>query len=119
MDLEPLPSILAAVEQGRGQRGSQSRRLPPSRLLRPDRAPVRAWSRVRAVLLTLLSEGWPYRAVAEELGISTARVGQLHSEACDAVLRSVPSSAEAETACAPVWRWWCDQRGLPEACARV
>jgi hypothetical protein len=97
MDLQPLPSILAAIERGRHNRG----------LDRADRrshvaliATANRWSYIRAVVLTLVGEGWSNRVIGEELGISSQRASQLKSEACDAVLRSAASSAEAEAACA-------------------
>jgi hypothetical protein len=116
MDLQPLPSILAAIERGRHNRG----------LDRADRrsrvaliATANRWSYIRAVVLTLVGEGWSNRVIGEELGISSQRSSQLKSEACDAVLRSAASSAEAEAACAWLWRLWCDQRGDAVACPRV
>lgn len=119
MDIEPLPAILAAVEAGRGHRGSRGWRVPTAWV--PANRGVRAgaWSWMRAVVLTLLGEGWSYRVIAEELAVSRQWVNQLGAEGCDAVLRTPASSLEAEAVCASFWRWWCDHRGDAEACARL
>lgn len=122
MDIEPVPGVLAAVERGCGQRG---RRGGPNPWLATSpggeqmSGQGRRWSRVRAVVLTLLGEGWSTQAIAEELTVSRSWVQELVMEACDAVLRTPASSPEAEAACAPAWRRWCDKRGDAEACARL
>jgi hypothetical protein len=100
--IDPLPSIEAAIEQGRTRRDRTGH-----------------WSRLRAVVLTLLADGWSRPAVGELLGFSASRVGNLRAEACDAVLRSTVSSAQAEAACAQMWRSWCYRFGDAEACARL
>lgn len=120
MDIEPLPSILVAVERGRGERrGTRGPRLPAAWDAATGGHATDRWSRMRAVVLTLFAEGWSRRVIAEELEISQTWVTQLRSDACDAVLRTAPRSAEAEAACARPWRWWCDQYGDADACARL
>jgi hypothetical protein len=121
MDIEPLPSILEVVERGRAGRGKtiSTRRALIERRLQERRARVGVWSHLRAVVLTLESEGQSMRMVGEELGLSPSRVSVMHAEACDAVLRTEPFSDEAEAVCARTWRRWCDQGGDAVACKRV
>lgn len=118
MDVEPLPELLAAIERGRGRRGSRGSRVPADWVPADLNRYSGGWSWLRAIVLTMRSEGWSYQVIAEGLGISRARVGQLASEACDAVMRTPATSPEAEVACQRVWRWWCNQRGDEAACAR-
>jgi hypothetical protein len=118
MEIAPLPSILEAVERGRGRRGNRGMRVPEAWVAADRGVRAGAWSWMRAVVLTLLGEGWSYQVVADELAVSRRRVGQLCSEACDAVLRTPASSPEAEGACARIWRSWCDRSGEVEVCAR-
>lgn len=118
MDVEPLPTVLAAIERGRGRRGSRSPSLPEDWVTADLNRHSGGWSWLRAIILTMRSEGWSYKVIAEDLGISHARVGQLASEACDAVMRTPASSPEAEAACQRIWRWWCNQRGDEAACMR-
>ncbi len=118
MDVEPLPGVLAAIERGRGRRGSRGPRLPEDWVPADLNQHSGGWSWLRAIVLTMRSEGWSYQVIAEALGISRARVGQLASEACDAVVRTPATSPEAEAACQGIWRWWCNQRGDEAVCAR-
>jgi len=97
------PSILEAIEQGRGQRG---RRAP------------KAWSRHRAKVLTAVHRGMAHSRIAGELGLGHTRVKVLRSEACDAVLRGGSGSEAADAVCAKRWRDWCDN-GDTEACDRL
>lgn len=122
MDIEPLPGVLAAIERGRGRRsayGSPSPWVTTGPAAEAAGQPTSRWSRIRATVVTLRSEGWSTLAIGDELGISRSRVQQLILEACDAILRALPRSREADQVCAPVWQRWCDERGDAEACARV
>ncbi len=114
MDVEPNRAILDAIERGRAGRGRRTGMLFD---YRGTSSP--SWSRFRALVLTLVAEGLSRRAVGEELGLSTKRVGHLLSEGCDAVLRSGAASAEATVACTGVWAWWCEQRADRSACERL
>lgn len=118
MDVEPLPTVLAAIERGRGRRGSRGPRLPEDWVSADLHRHSGGWSWLRAIVLTMRSEGWSNQVIAEDLGISRTRVRQLASEACDAVMRTPATSPEAEAACQPTWRWWCSRRGDEAACAR-
>ena len=97
------PSILDAIEQGRGHRGGND---------------PQAWSRHRAQLLTLAHQRLPRIRIAGALGLSSVHVGTLISEACDAVLRGGAVSAAADRVCAARWRSWCET-GDPDACGRL
>ena len=103
MDDNPNPSILAAVEAGRGHRGGT----------KPE-----AWVRHRARLLTLALSGLTRVRLGGILGVSGGHAATLTAEACDAVLRGGRRSTEAEAACRDLWRRWCD-RGDDLACDRV
>jgi hypothetical protein len=103
MDAEPLPSILAAIEAGRGQRGRGSRQ---------------EWSYYRARILTAAQAGLTGVRLAGGFGISRRRASLLLAEACDAVLRGGAASAEADAVCADNWQRWC-QRGDAVACVRL
>ena len=103
MDHPIEPSILAAIDQGRGQRGGSN---------------PQAWSRRRAQLLTAATLGMTRIRIAGAFGLSQGQVGTLTEEACDAVLRGGVVSAAAESVCAPRWRGWC-QNGDTEACDRL
>jgi hypothetical protein len=103
MDQPIDPSILDAIEQGRGQRG---------------RTNPQAWSRHRARVLTVAQRGLSRIRIAGELGLSEGHVILLVSEACDAVLRGGAVSDAADGACAAKWRRWC-QAGDTDACDRL
>lgn len=104
MTNQPIePSLLDAIEQGRGERG---------------RTNPRAWSRQRAQLLTLAHQGMMRIRIAGEVGLSQGQVGALCEEACDAVLRGGAISEAADGVCAARWQGWC-QTGDPDACARL
>jgi hypothetical protein len=118
MDDTVNQSILAAIEQGRAGRG-RSIGLRSVLDAAAPRMGAATWTRVRALVLTWLGEGYPRAVVGEELGVGTERVGQLQAEGCDAVLRGGGDSAAADVACAPVWQWWCEQRTDQVACARL
>ena len=89
MDQPIEPSILDAIEQGRGQRG---RRAPQT------------WSRHRAQLLTAAHQGMARVRIAGVFGLSQKQVSRLVSDACDAVVRGGAVSAAADTVCAARWR---------------
>jgi hypothetical protein len=118
MDDTVNQSILAAIEQGRAGRG-RSVGLRSVLDASAPRTGAATWTRVRALVLTWLGEGYSRAVVGEELGVGTERVGQLQAEGCDAVLRGGASSADADRACAPVWQWWCEQRTDQVACERL
>lgn len=103
MDQPIEPSILDAIEQGRGQRGGNN---------------PRAWSRSRAQLLTAASQGVARIRIAGAFGLSPGQVRTLAAEACDAVLRGGAISAAADRVCAERWRSWCEL-GDTEACERL
>jgi len=103
MDQPLEPSILDAIDQGRGQRG---RRAPQT------------WSRHRAQLLTLAHQGLSQIRIAGEFGLSQGQVRTLCEEACDAVLRGGAVSDAADGVCATRWRSWC-QNGDTAACHRL
>jgi len=103
MDQSIEPSILNAIEQGRGQRG---RRAPQT------------WSRRRAQVLTLAQQGLAQIRIAGELGLSRGQLNTLIEEACDAVLRGGAVSEAADGVCAPRWRAWCNNDDT-DACHRL
>lgn len=103
MDSPSEPSILDAIEQGRGQRGRTSRL---------------AWSRQRAQVLTAVHHGLTSSRIGGDVGISQRMVTLRFAEGCDAVLRGGAISDAADTVCADQWRRWC-ARGDPDACARL
>ena len=103
MDQPIEPSLLDAIEQGRGQRG---RKAP------------QAWSRHRAQLLTAAYQGMARFRIAGAFGLSQGQVGTLCEEACDAVLRGGAVSNAADSVCATRWRGWC-ARGDTDACHRL
>jgi len=103
MDQPVEPSLLDAIEQGRGQRG---RRAPQT------------WSRRRTQVLTLAQRGLSRIRIAGELGLSEGHVIMLIGEACDAVLRGGAVSDAADRVCAERWQAWCET-GDPDACARL
>ncbi len=118
MDDTVNPSILAAIERGRAGRG-RSVGLSSALNAPAARAGAAAWTRVRALVLTWIGEGYPRAVIGDELSVGAERVGQLLAEGCDAVLRGGASSADADRACAPVWQWWCEQRADQVACERL
>lgn len=97
------PSILDAIEQGRGQRG---RRAP------------QAWSRYRAQVLTAAHHGLSHIRIAGAFGLSRGHLSVLLEEACDAVLRGGTASEATDRVCARRWRAWCET-GDPDACDRL
>lgn len=97
------PSILDAIEQGRGQRG---------------RTNPQTWSHHRARVLTEVQRGLSRIRVARELGLSPVQVRTLAAEACDAVLRGGGASEVADEVCAERWQSWCET-GDAEACVRL
>ena len=103
MDQPVEPSILNAIEQGRGQRGRQA---------------PQAWSRYRAQLLTAAHQGVAYFRIAGMFGISQGHLRTLCEEACDAVLRGSAVSEAADRVCAKRWQGWC-ARGETDACNRL
>lgn len=100
----PLDPLEEAIDRGRAGRGKNG----PSE-----------WNRLRARVLQQIIRGLTRARIGGELGISSQRVTQLTEEACDAVLRSEPSSIGAEQACAPTWERWCESRGDELACVRL
>jgi hypothetical protein len=103
METDPLPSIVAAIAQGRGRRGWK------------DPA---AWVRFRAQLLSALALGEPLIWLDGVREVSADEITRLTGEACDAVLRGGGESPEADAACAATWRRWCGLRDVA-ACKRV
>ncbi len=103
MDHPIEPSILAAIDQGRGQRG---------------RTHPQGWSRHRAQVLTLAQRGLSRIRIGGELGLSQGQVITLVAEACDAVLRGGAASAAADEVCREKWYNWCG-RGDTTACDRL
>jgi hypothetical protein len=103
MDAEPIPSVLTAIEAGRGRRGWGSRQ---------------EWSRYRARILSAVHTGLPLVRVAGALGVSAQHLGLLVAEACDAVLRGGAASGEAEAVCGARWQRWC-AHGDDAACVRL
>ena len=89
MDQPIDPSILDAIEQGRGQCGGKS---------------LEAWSRLHAQVLTAAQRGLRRIRIAGAFGLSEGHVIRLISEACDAVLRSGAISDAADGVCAKRWR---------------
>ncbi len=103
MDDEPLAAIVAAIEQGRGQRGRNN---------------PQAWSRHRARVLTAAQHGLSRGRLGGQLGVSAQQVIVLLAEACDAVLRGGAASDAADRACVGTWRRWCEN-GDTVACERL
>lgn len=103
MDTEPLPSILAAIEQGRGNRSGPK---------------AKGWSRYRAQVLSHLASGLAHGRIAGTFGVSVQQLRLLLAEGCDAVVRGGAVSADADAVCAGKWRDWC-ARGDAAACARL
>jgi hypothetical protein len=103
MDDEPLPTILTAIEAGRGRRGRGRRQ---------------EWSRYRARILSAVQAGLTLVRVAGSLGVSTRQLSLLVAEACDAVLRGGAASEEAEAVCGAKWQRWCGH-GDDVACVRL
>ena len=97
------PSILDAIEQGRGDRGKTN---------------PRAWSRQRAQVLTAVHRGLTSSRIGGDLGTSQRTVILLFAEGCEAVLRGGAVSDPAEGVCADKWRRWCTA-GDTEACNRL
>jgi hypothetical protein len=93
MDSPIEPSILNAIDQGRGQRG---------------RTNPRTWTRHRAQVLTLSHQGLVRSRIGGKLGLSEGHVGTLFEEACDAVLRGGAISDAADRVCAARWQRWCE-----------
>ena len=103
MDHPIEPSILAAIDQGRGQRGKTH---------------PQAWSRHRAQVLTAAWHRMTSVRICGAFGLSQTRVLVLLAEGCDAVLRGGAVSVAAESVCTPRWRGWC-QNGDTVACDRL
>ena len=97
------PSILEAIDQGRGERG---RHAPQT------------WSRHRAQLLTAAHQGLSLIRIAGEFGLGRAHLSTLLEEACDAVLRGGVASEAADEVCARRWQGWCET-GDTGACNRL
>ena len=103
MDQPIEPSILDAIEQGRGQRGRKS----PASLVAPsgtgaDRGAPGDGAHPHR---------WGVRA-------QSGAVSTLCEEACDAVLRGGAVSEAADSVCATRWRGWCET-GDTDACDRL
>ena len=103
MDYPIEPSILAAIDQGRMQRG---------------RTNPQSWSRQRAQVLTAEDQGLTRSRIGGELGLSQRSIVLLATEACDAVLRGGAASEAADRVCTEKWRGWC-QNGDTAACSRL
>ena len=97
------PSILDAIEQGRGERGGKS---------------LEDWSRLHAQVLTAAQRGLRRIRIAGAFGLSEGHVIKLISEACEAVLRGGAASEAADSVCAARWRSWCET-GDTDACDRL
>lgn len=104
MAREPNPAIFEAVGQGRAGRGASN----------PD-----AWVHLRALALTLASEGLKRRRVGAALGVRGSDVPLILAEACHAVLQSKTDGEEADAVCYARWERWCIHRDNRAACDRV
>lgn len=105
MDDEPLPSIVAAIAAGRGERGTQG--------TSPE-----AWVRRRARILSAAQAGLVRARLGGAVGLSEYQTSKLLAQGCDAVLRGGVPSPEADRACAERWRLAC-RHGDADACTRL
>ncbi len=81
------PSILAAIDQGRGQRGQRGQRGGQD---------PQAWSRHRDQVLTLAQRGQSRGRIGGELGLTARQMVSLVDDACGAMLRCEAISAAAD-----------------------
>lgn len=104
MAISPPPAILEAVGRGRAGRGASD----------PG-----AWIQLRALALSIASEGLKRRRISAALHVPITDVTWILAEACDAVLQSQMKVSEADAVCSAKWERWCLHRDRHDACKRM